>query len=206
MTASFTKTLGLVQSSQINYYYCGPATAYEMLRYLGNTTSYYGASLSQSALGATCSVSGCRSSDGNYLQTDAHVGTDWSDGGGHPMPDGLNYWRGGSVSGFYMPVGTTVNATTFKNNFTSDIDSNYPVAGNADEVQGYPQYHLVGHPNQNIQHWFAIRGYDNNGDTVQYADSISGASSISYSASVPAYSSMPTSTIAVILDGRGYVW
>ncbi len=204
--ASFSKTLGLTQSSQINSFYCGPATAYEMLSFLGNWTSYYGLSLSQSALGSTCSGSGCRSSDGNYLQTDAHGGTDWSNGGGHPMPDGLNYWRQGLTNGFYVPVGTSVNATTFKNNFTSDIDANYPVAGNADEVAGSATYHLVGHPNIDILHWFAIRGYDNNGDMVQYADSISGAPSIRYYQSVPPYSSMATSTIAVILDGRGYVW
>ena len=201
-------TLSVLQVSQINSYYCGPATAYEILKYLGNNTSYYGASLSQSALGSTCTVAGCRSTDGNYLQTDAHVGTDWYDGGGHPMPDGLNYWRQGSVSGFYEPVGTTVNATTFKNNFTSDIDSGYPVAGNADEVANAPQpYHLIGHPaNANILHWFAIRGYADSGNTVAYVDSVSGASSISYSSTTPAYNSMATSTIAVILDGRGYVW
>lgn len=208
-TLASDKTLGVTQYPQINGYYCGPGTAYMMLNFLGNTTSYYGLGLSQSALGSTCSGSGCRDSRGNYLQTDYWGETPWSTTGTErPLKDGLNYWRQGSVSGFYLPVGTSVNAATLKNNLVQDIDANFPIAGNSWEVAfAASQHHLAGHPsNLTIYHWIVFRGYGESGNVVHYTDPAHNAPSVSWYASVPAYSSHGTNDMAVILDGRGYVW
>ena len=67
--------------------------------------------------------------------------------------------------------------------------------------------HLAGHPeNQEITHWFDIRGYRNYGATTEYEDSVHGASSIGWSAGVPAYSALSSRTIVYILGARGYDW
>lgn len=102
------------------------------------------------------------------------------------------------------PYGTSIDVNTFISDVTLDIDNNYPVAGDAYEVVN--GYHLVGHPNANIFHWFAIDGYSNYGSSTHYADSVHGASSISWSGNVPAYSTMDSSIIARIVDGRGIIW
>jgi hypothetical protein len=66
---------------------------------------------------------------------------------------------------------------------------------------------LAGHPeNQEIFHWFDIRGYQNSGATTEYEDSVHGAPSIGWSATVPAYSSLASRTVVMILAARGYDW
>ncbi|HEX6292742.1 MAG TPA: C39 family peptidase [Herpetosiphonaceae bacterium] len=196
MAAGYSsRTLSLTQVAQINSYYCGPASAYSILGALGKWTSYDGESLSQSMLATR-----------KYLETDYWGNTPWSVGSSRPYPETLNYWRTGSYYGYYVAVGTTVNAATFKDNMTYDIDRNWPVGGNAWEVAGSQNPHLVGHPtNTDIFHWIAIYGYANWGDTTYYADPASGASSLGWT-SVPRYAGISTNTLAVILDGRGYVW
>ena len=96
---------------------------------------------------------------------------------------------------------------TYEIDLVTDINHNggVPLAGNAYEVADGP--HLVGHPeNQQISHWFDIRGYSNSGATTKYEDSVHGASSVSWSAAVPAYSALSSRTIVDILGARGYDW
>lgn len=170
----------LYQQSQQTYYWCGPATASEIIE------AKTGGSYSQSDLESSlhCDTGGSPWYDGTY-----------------PMADTLNNCVG---TGWYVPYGTQIDASTFSNDVITDIDSGYAVAGNAYEVVGGP--HLAGHPNQNIFHWFAIDGYANSGTSIHYADSVHGASSISWSSRVPAYSSMNYKTLATIVDGRGIIW
>lgn len=196
MAAGYSsRTLALTQVAQVNSYYCGPGSAYSILAALGKTKSYDNETLSQANLATR-----------KYLETDYWGNTPWSVGTSRPYPESLNYWRTGSYSGYYAAVGTTVNAATFKDNMTYDIDRNWLVGGNAWEVAGSQNPHLVGHPtNVDIYHWIAIYGYANWGDTTYYADPASGASSLGWT-SVPRYSGISTNTLAVILDGRGYVW
>ena len=102
---------------------------------------------------------------------------------------------------------TNAQVRAYENDLVTDINHNggAPLAGNAYEVPGGP--HLVGHPvNQEISHWFDIRGYQNSGATTEYEDSVHGASSIGWSAAVPAYSALSSATIVNILGARGYVW
>lgn len=130
-------------------------------------------------------------------------GTPWYDGAGstgYPMADTLNSCEG---STFYVPYGTVVVADQFQSKVVADIDLNYGTTGDAYEVVGGP--HLVGHPNSNIVHWFAIDGYLNYANDIWYMDSVAG-SSISWSGSVPAYSNMNYSTLARIVNGRGIMW
>lgn len=197
MATYSSKYLSLGQVAQEKYYYCGPASAYAILAALGYTRSSNNETLSQATLATD-----------KYLETEKWTGTPWYvSSADQPYPQTLNYWRTGSYSGFYILSSSSFSAATFKSQFTADIDGNWPVGGNAWEVAGSQNPHLVGHPtNTDIYHWIAIYGYSNSGDTVAYADSVHNATSISWYAGVPAYSSIATSTMSTILNGRGYVW
>jgi Peptidase_C39 like family len=168
----------LLQEPQQTYYWCGPATVAEIVKSKG--------------------VSLTQSQAASYMGTTTD-GTDWNNGT-YPVRDALNHYLNTS---YYEPYGTSVSASVFKTNLAYDIDHGWGIAGDAYEVVGGP--HLVGHPNSNIFHWFAIDGYSSYADSTHYADSVSGATSISWSGNVPQYSTMSTSTIAVICDGRGFI-
>ncbi|MBO0870176.1 MAG: hypothetical protein J2P15_16580, partial [Micromonosporaceae bacterium] len=110
------------------------------------------------------------------------------------VPDfGWNFY--GFVGMDYSP--TAAQRSAFESNLASDLAVYSPVAGDAWEVPGGP--HLVGHPNQEIFHYFEIGGQS--GSQVLYADSAH-----SVWASVPAYSWQDTYTVETILGGRGYIW
>jgi hypothetical protein len=182
------KTVGAItQVPQQNGYYCGPATLVELVKARS-------VSISQATAAST-------------MHTTTN-GTDWYNGSTYPMATGLNTYLGPSGA-IYVPVGLSGSpSTTEKNNYMSDlyddVMNNWGIAGDAYEVVGGP--HLVGHPNSNIFHWFAIRGFESYGASTRYTDSVYGATSISWYSSVPAYSTMSSNTIAVIMGGRGYVW
>jgi hypothetical protein len=178
------------QTPQSTSYYCGPAAVHEALGAVGVSLSQSGAA---SALHTTTS------------------GTAWSGGGtspsGYPVPDVLNARQS---QNYYVPQpvsSATSNAiSTYENDLKMDISAiRAPLIGDAWEVPG--GYHLVGHPgNQQIFHWFEIRGYYGSGASTLYEDSVHGASSIGWAAGVPAYSNLPSSQIVSIVSGRGYVW
>ena len=188
----------LNQVPQAEDYYCGPASAYSVLGALGNWTSYNNESLDQYTLANTV-----------YLETDAHGETPWSTCPGcRPMPESINFWRGGSYSGYYEAVGLpdSVDATTYMNNLQYDIYYGYPVVGNAWER--VDQAHLAGHPpSLDIKHWVPVYGYSNYGATTAYADPVNGTSFWTWSPNVPRYSYIDSATLAnAMLNGRGYVW
>jgi hypothetical protein len=176
------------QQAQQRSYFCGPATASEMLNQLG-------VRLSQTAAA-------------RQLGTNAS-GTDWSDSTGYPMPRVLNAHQ---TRNDYVAVGLPWSPTahqmkTFETDLVTDInrDGGVPLAGNAYEVAGGP--HLVGNPvNQTIMHWIDIRGYQNYGAVTDYEDSVHNATSIGWGLDVPAYSTLPSSTMVDILGARGYDW
>ncbi len=196
LTVCISKDLYVPQQPQANNYYCGPATAEEILSGLGWTTGPHGESLSQSVLANT-----------NYLHTDADGGTNWNP---YVMGPTLNAW---TRSSFYAPVngsgvGGGFTVTTFTYDLTTDIDNGWPLVGNIVEYSGTNNPHLVGHPQSaTIYHWIAIRGYNNYGSTTDYADSISGDSWIwPWAVNVPPYSSISSSAMTTLLNGKGYIW
>ncbi len=183
------------QQSQVNYHYCGPAAAEEIVRGLGWTTGPSGESLSQRVLAGN-----------NYLKTDANVSTSWNLS---VMGPTLNAW---TCSSFYVPVngsgvGGGFNASTFTYDLTTDIDNGWPLAGNIVEyANSGPR--LIGHPQSTtIYHWIAIRGYTNYGANTCCADSISGDSWIwSWIVNVPPYSTISSSDMTTLLNSRRYIW
>ncbi len=182
------RSLRATQQPQVRNYFCGPATVSEMLRQVGTKVSQKAAA--------------------RKLKT-TRGGTDWSNAYGYPVPHVLNAEQHRNV---YVAVAlpwspTSKQVRTYENDLVTDINRHggAPLAGNAYEVPGGP--HLVGHPaNQEIAHWFDIRGYRKSGAITVYEDSVHGAPSIGWSAAVPAYSAMSSRTIVYILGARGYDW
>ncbi|GAA3521666.1 C39 family peptidase [Actinocatenispora rupis] len=192
-----SRTLTGTQQAQRTSYWCGPAAVSGAL--------------------AVRHVSLSQTGTANLLRTTTD-GTDWSGTNanvpkqyqtGYPVADVLTY-KLHSAGATYHPVGLSYDPTAkeksaYRTRLVTDIDNGWDMVGDAWEAPGGP--HLVGHPgNQEIFHWFTIRGYSSSGAYTQYQDSVHGASSISWSSGVPAYSTMSSDTITTINGGRGYVW
>jgi len=174
------------QKAQTRSYWCGPATL-QMLAM---------------ASGATIS----QSTAASRLKTTSN-GTNWYAGSGnYPMERALERYSGGfdytPQNLAYTPSKKDVQ--TFRDRLKADVAvQQRGIAGNAVEVRNGP--HLNGHPNRTIYHWVAVRGYDDDGATTRYADSVAG-SSISWAAPVPRYNEIDTAKIVMIFGARGYVW
>ncbi|HEY3504169.1 MAG TPA: C39 family peptidase [Actinocatenispora sp.] len=192
-----SRTLRGTQQAQQTSYWCGPAA-------VSGALAVRGVSLSQTGTA-------------NLLRTTTD-GTDWSGTNagvpkayqtGYPVADVLSY-KLHAAGAKYHPVGLSYDPTAkeksaYRTRLVTDVDNGWDMVGDAWEAPGGP--HLVGHPgNQEIFHWFTIRGYSSSGAYTQYQDSVHGASSISWASGVPAYSTMSSDTITTINGGRGYVW
>jgi hypothetical protein len=180
--APYSKTLGLTQQPQENYYYCGPATASEVLRALG--------------------LSNSQDSVAGSLETTTN-GTPWYDGSKYPMASTLNAMQGNL---YYAPLNGGFSTSTYSNDLVQDMAFGQPIAGNVVENAG--GVHLRGHPQgYTIYHWIAIYGYTNYGNDTSYADSVANAPSIwFYQSVVPYNSGYSNGDMTTLLSGRGMVW
>jgi hypothetical protein len=190
--------LNVYQMTQETTTYCGPAAGNSLIAFLGPVTSVYdGLGINQGNL-----------AQNQYFETDYWGNTPWSGGlKAYPVPYAINRWRQGIDAGFYEPVGFgAVNVTDYENDLQIDVNSGYPLMGDAEERIGAS--HLVGHPpSLLIYHWFAIYGYSGSGSNTSYADSVSGTTFWSWSGNVPAYSGYDSTTLVQqMLVGRGYIW
>ena len=186
--SSGSNFVALTQQSQANSYYCGPATAAEIL-------AGRGVNKSQSFLAGS-----------SYLKTDATGATSWNPYVMHPTLNTLlntNWYPPVNGSG----VGGGFDATTWEDDLQFDIDNGWAIAGNIVEYQNTDP-HLVGHPRGlTIYHWIAIYGYTYYGVDTKYADSVSGDAWIwSWAANVPPYSSFASSDMTTLLNQRGVVY
>jgi uncharacterized membrane protein len=192
-TAYTAKAVSMTQQRQTTTYYCGPATASEVLRTRG-------VSVSQSTLASNTYLHVIH--DPNNRKT---WGTSWNP---YVMGPTLNTLTNSS---WY----SAVNGTGVRGGFTSatwqadlgfDIDNGWAIAGNIVEYAGGA--HLVGHPgDKTIYHWIGIYGYSSSGASTRYADSVHGDTGFwPWAANVPAYSTISSSTMTTLLNRRGFVW
>lgn len=192
--------LSTVQVPQSNGWYCGPGSGYTLLNFLGNVTSAYDTAhtLSQANLARTV-----------YFRTDYYGNTPWytSDSdpnGSHPVPAGLNRWRVGTISGWYIPVAYSSDLQLYKNNLVWDVHEGHPLMGNTVEVQNGTRYN--GHPSgARIEHWIVLDGFYDYGDTTAYTDPAAN-SSLNWTNTLM-YNSLSSATmLQSYLVHRGYVW
>jgi hypothetical protein len=170
-------TLSMSQYAQSTTTYCGPATAYEILKYLAVSSGPGGLSLFQSHLAGQCAT--------GFLCTDTLGNTPWYyySGYPHPMLSPLNTWK---THAWYAVSSRATNYTTW---LVYDIDNYHPLAVAVRELANGSTPHLVGHPmNIQIDHWIAASGYQSAGASTYYADSVHGTTFWSWGANVPAFS------------------
>lgn len=186
-----SNTLAMSQYAQGNTYYCGPASAYEALKFKGGGPGPLGEPLSQTNLGKQVNQYPT-----SYLQTNQYQSTDWSRG---VMAPTLTAWLHAT---FYVAHN---GSGSFQTNLVYDVDTGWPVVIGVME----PQYgvHLVGHPaNLYIVHWIAAHGYSSSGANTYYADSVALTTFWTWSANVPRYSYLPTTTMNALMNPFGYVY
>ena len=177
--------INLTQQAQTTYYYCGPASAAEALQ-VRNVSE------SQNTLAGN-----------SYLQTNEYGGTNW---GSLVMPGTLNYFTNSS---FYeaLDANSTNNYNAFASDLYTDIGQGWSVVIAVYEENNTTTPHLVGHPtNIVIKHWVASYGYTEYGANTAYADSVHNATSISWHQSVPAYSTISSYNMWIMMNQGGYGW
>lgn len=176
-TQSSYKTLNVSWVQQAKNYYCGPATAYMILKYRGFTKSAINqASLSQTALAGA-----------NYLKTESQgYTTTWTyyDSGYtlNDMSRGLNQWAYGMLQSAFWPY-RIYSADTLKEGFRYSIDNNKPFAASTYEKPNGARYN--NHPSSRtgeIGHWVVIYGYEASGGTAKVADPAAGMANYTNSA------------------------
>jgi len=196
-----SKDLSMSQYPQSNTKYCGPASAYELLHYLGITNGPKGEAISQTHLSGpssgTCPV--------GYLCTDIVGNTPWYyySGYPHPMLSTVNAWMATKMPMWYA---VSQGSSGYPSWLVYDVDNGYPVVVDVYEKASASTPHLVGHPTDRvIMHWISARGYSSTGANSRYADSVHG-SPVSWASSVPAYSwiSSGSSGLSYMMDTIPY--
>lgn len=156
MAAPPSYTVSMPHRGQSNNYYCGPASGVMILNATGHTTSATrGYSLSQSNLARNA-----------YMETDANGQTSWSTS---RFRIGLNEWRQGTWTGFYVDLGSPSNADMEVALTYDTYQNNTPFGADTVELAG--GYHYNNHPsNLQIGHWIAAYGYWNSGNNAYFKD------------------------------------
>lgn len=176
---------GLTQVTQSNHYYCGPATAKMII---------------DDAISGTVSQGTCARSLGT-----TSAGTAWRSNGSYPMRNTLNSLIGTNFYAAYSAGTNDVSKLTGK--VTSTINSDWGIAANI-YSPAYGTYRLPGYPaNKTIEHWIAIDGYYDRGNTIHYADPAYGAGSVSWSGNITSpYSNVSATAMAYLIWERGIVY
>ena len=155
LAAPASRILGVAQVAQHNGFFCGPASGYEIVRFLhgvGFTSRYDGSAPGQAGL-----------ANANHMATTQNRVTDWATG---RYVTGINRWRGRND---YVQVHAP-SAALLTSVFTSSIGvSGMPFAGDTVEFAGGA--HFNGHPNRTIGHWITAYGYSSSGAVGHWADS-----------------------------------
>lgn len=186
---SWRTVASMYQYPQEKYYYCGPSALKTLVR-------------------PKVSISQSTAAGWSYLRTESYTGTPWYDGT-YPMQTALNKYLGPYGATYYVAAvsgggGTSTQKTAYRQRLVSNVQDGWGIAGNTWEVKG--GYHLAGHPDREIFHWIAVRGYQDWGYTTSYANPAEDSPYVSWSANVPRYATHNSNELVAIFGGRGYVW
>jgi len=195
-TAATYKTLAVTWVQQQTDYYCGPATAYMILKYRGfSTSAYAGESVSQNNLAGA-----------SYLKTNSQgLTTTWpySESGYfiNDMSRGLNRWTIGTLTGGYS-IDQLGSSAELQNIVGYSIDASRPFAVSTYEAKNAPHYNK--HPlTHEIGHWAVVYGYESSGATTKVADPASGR--VNYTNSAQKFY-ISTASLYAYGAGRYSVW
>ncbi len=152
-------TISLTVYGQINSYYCGPATAETILRYLGPQQSQ----TYDSVYGGYPTLTGNTTNDQGVLATTAWLWTDHDGGTGWGptrIPHTLNDWRNSSYYvGTATPnLGGSLSKSTAWWDIDFDMTYGYPVAENVRYKQSLSYIPLGFNPAGDFVHWDVVKG------------------------------------------------
>ena len=158
-TAATSKILGLSQYGQQKSYWCGPATAYMIMKYLGITTSRYAGyewGLSQNSFASV-----------PYLKTEQNGATRFSL---NVMAPALNHWRENRAAGFYVQYTPgAVPAASFGDLMIYSAGIGMP--NTPATVEYANEAHYNGHrADVTVGHWLVGYGYASSGAVGYFAD------------------------------------
>jgi hypothetical protein len=162
--STFAAILGLTSFAQTTSYYCGPATAMDILWYLGPHRSY----AFDTTTGAYDWIVGTPATDQHilanafWLATDQYGGTNW---GNAYMPFTLNSWR---ASAWYVGANSSgLTSVSAWQKIDADMNVAHPVAENV--LYGPSTYSPPGFTSGiTYLHWDVIHG-DNTSFQVKIA-------------------------------------
>ncbi len=199
-----SSNLSVAYQSQQLYYYCGPATAAMIARFIG--VAWSGTSRQQQD--AAASLMRTTQADGTAWYGYDNV-PNFQGGSMYPMADALDYrlyLRGWGA--WYMGVNvsgtpTSAQKTGYVQDLTYDVDASYPLALNQWSIAGYQ---LPYQPYGAWQHWLVGRGYASSGGLTIVNDPGWTAGN---NASVPSTDTSKAGdagSITSAIGGHGYVW
>lgn len=209
-------TLPTTQVSQQQKNWCGPATAYMILKTMGKTKSAFRpsdvfnqATLSGNDYTQAGTPTGTFDANGNEIYRNGTGGTDFQDG---DMERALNRWEGGTW-GWSRLNGDPAHPDFLWDWAFINLNNGHPMA--ADMVETFNGAHYNGHPNRAkaIFHWtviYGMFGYETtNFGKLRFADPASGAATLGW-ANVQRYFTLTTRAAMnqMAHDGwvRGVVW
>jgi len=187
----------IVQYSQENSYYCGPAAVKSVLAGEGNTT------VTQKTLAGK-----------SYLKTDTYSSTPWYITNGSSFSDYPVYNTLRAFTTFiYVPypsgsLGTPPPSDGLKTRIMSTISSGHGVVANGQSAaSSSAASHMPGYTtSNNIAHWIAVDGYKDSGNTIWIVDPINGCSGISWNGNVSRYYSITLAKFTAFVAPRGIFW
>ncbi len=170
-------SLGLISVGQFNWFYCGPASGVTILNYKGlkNASKHPDASKNPSRHRAANSDAWQKVMAGSlYMNTDANEKTSfWSSN----YNDGLNLWRSGKKSGFYVKstLAGSSGRSKFSTAFLYNITAREPFAVSTLEKRDGIRYNGYSNPRHasGRGHWitgYGYSGYDSGSMKAKFAD------------------------------------
>jgi hypothetical protein len=168
--------------TQSTQYWCGPATAWNVMTWLGLGNSWRGETLTQEHL-----------ANSNWLNTTT-AGTNLGD---DPWIKTLNGWTNGGSGGWYL-ISWAPSASTITVGLTDDIDHSflavydvYMSAGTG-KLPGYSGY-------SEVWHYLAGTGYTNYGNNTDWLDPFTGGS--------PGFNyDYPVTNLVPMMASLGMIW
>lgn len=181
---------GFPSYAQEKDFYCGPAAAYNAIKYKGISTSdSYGASLSQSTL-----------ANNNWLKTESIGSTNFDS----RWPMTMNAWAYGNNYTRTSASGDSASwKNTLMNNVIYTIDKGYPVIADTKQHSGSSSVNLSSkyatsyYNGKDTYHYVVIYGYNDSTKTLYFSDSHS---------SFPGLYSISLDNMASLTDDFGIIW
>lgn len=181
-------------------YWCGPATGRNILK-------HYGKASKMSSAHTTSSQRILASK--SYMETDVPAmekATSFDKG---QMERGLNRWRNGAGTGFYVRVAQPTQSQLYNAHVTAAMSDELFAVSTVEFRGSKARYNRHPVSGATIGHWITAYGYSDSGQTVHYADPAWNVDKLGdrWQATPPAKTfKAKLSTMIGFVETNGFVW